>query len=100
MHAVWMMLLVPIAGIVAWRYATPVVRKCTFAAVIATSVGLLGWFGFHFFEGTELTASIHDRFFHAAGVIVSALNVPATQLLAALVLMQVWPESWRYQKAG
>lgn len=100
MHAVWLMLLVPLAGIVAWRFATPLVRKFSFLLTIATAVGVLGWFGFHFVVGTELTESVHDRFFHAVGVIVSALNVPATQFLAALTMMQIWPERWRFRKAN
>jgi len=66
--------------------------------VIAT-VGLCGWFGYLSFSGTEFTGSIYDRAMNSFGVIISEINVPVLQLIAAALIVIAWPKKWQFKSA-
>jgi len=63
---------------------------------ILLTIVLAAWFGYLAVVGTELSGSMYDRVMHAMGVIVSSINFPVLQILAALLLLVAWPRNWEF----
>lgn len=97
MHGIWLLVFVPLAGVVAWRCSGPFLRKIALWAMISASVGLAGWFGYLAIEGTELTGSAYDRVMHSLGVIVGTINLPILQLLLGLAVVVTWPRKFEFR---
>ena len=100
MHCLWFLILVPLAGVVAWRLSGPTLKRISMWFGMLAALGLLGWFGYTAIAGTEFTETIFDRVMNAIGVIVGSVDIPLIQFLVATIVFMCWPRRWTYQPAA
>lgn len=95
MHGFWLVLILPVAALVAWKVGGSRWQK--FAGVLTglTGFGLLIWMAVVGIAGTELTESIADRIWHSIGTVVVSIGFPLVQLLLGCLLISCWPSSDR-----
>lgn len=61
------------------------------------SLGFVGWFGYLSFSGGALSDSIYDRVMYSTDEIISEINMPVLQVMAAAMLVIAWPKKWRFK---
>ncbi len=96
MHGFWLAVVLPIAGLLAWRFAGGSGRRIATWLSVLTAVGLLGWMGFTAYSGTELTESMSDRVWHSIGKVVVSINVPLVQVMLGCLVFSGWPKRFQW----